>query len=114
MYHLPLYGLLELNKSESISLFSTADGSHSVHSGQLVLPITLLTEPVAESAHVFIDHGLGFVKSENKPVAVLETGFGTGLNAFMTLLEAEKPGLSVYYCALEIYPLDPVTATALN
>ncbi|MFM7154474.1 MAG: tRNA (5-methylaminomethyl-2-thiouridine)(34)-methyltransferase MnmD [Bacteroidota bacterium] len=106
--------VMELNKSESISLFSTADGSHSVHSGQFGVTYHSAHGAVTESAHVFIDHGLGFVKSENKPVAVLETGFGTGLNAFMTLLEAEKPGLSVYYCTLEIYPLDPVTATALN
>lgn len=109
-----LCSVMELNKSESISLLSTADGSHSVYSGQFGVTYHSAHGAVTESSHVFLEHGLGFVKFENKPVAVLETGFGTGLNAFMTLLEAGKAGIEVHYCGLEIYPLDLKAAAALN
>lgn len=106
--------VMESNQSESISLVSTADGSHSAHSALFGVTYHSTHGAITESGHVFIEHGLGFVKSADKPLSVLETGFGTGLNAFMTLLEAEKSGLNVHYCGLEIYPIDSTTAARLN
>lgn len=57
-----------------------------------------------ESQHIFIDMGL-----KASPVAsprILEIGFGTGLNAWLTLEEAERSRRNVHYTGLELYPLD--------
>jgi len=105
---------MEFNKPELISVFHTSDGSHSVLSGRFGVAYHSTHGAVTESGHVFIEHGLRFVISGNKPISVLETGFGTGLNAFMTLLEAEKSDTPVHYCTLELFPLGPELAAELN
>ena len=51
------------------------------------------------------------MKSEIK---VLEIGFGTGLNAFLTLLEAERTGRKIDYTTLEFYPHLIIDAEKLN
>ncbi len=55
---------------------------------------------IQESNHVFIKHGLNHVYSEldseaHENLSILEIGFGTGLNAFITMLEAEKLKLKI-------------------
>jgi tRNA U34 5-methylaminomethyl-2-thiouridine-forming methyltransferase MnmC len=45
---------------------------------------------------------------------VLEVGFGTGLNALLTLIEAEKPQKEVSYSAIEAFPLDIKLVEKLN
>lgn len=45
---------------------------------------------------------------------MLEIGFGTGLNALLTLLEANKRQLSIHYEAVEAYPVPPEEAKLLN
>lgn len=56
-----------------------------------------------ESLHIFIHMGLRAV-SANSP-RVLEIGFGTGLNALLTLEAAEADKRSVHYTGIELYPL---------
>lgn len=57
-----------------------------------------------ESRHIFIDMGL---KASLAPYPhILEIGFGTGLNAWLTLEEAERAGRKVHYTGLELYPLE--------
>lgn len=56
-----------------------------------------------ESQHIFIDMGL---KASTAPFPrVLEIGFGTGLNAWLTLKEADRSRREVHYTGLELYPL---------
>ena len=57
-----------------------------------------------ESQHIFIDMGLK-ASSATTP-HILEIGFGTGLNAWLTLEEAERSGRNVHYTGLEPYPLE--------
>lgn len=57
-----------------------------------------------ESQHIFVDMGLK--ASEALAPRILEVGFGTGLNAWLTLLEAERSGRDVHYTGLELYPLE--------
>ena len=57
-----------------------------------------------ESQHIFINMGLK--ASTATTPHILEIGFGTGLNAWLTLEEAEKSGRNVYYTGLELYPLE--------
>lgn len=56
-----------------------------------------------ESQHIFIDMGLK-ASTATSP-RVLEIGFGTGLNAWLTLKEAERSCREVHYTGLELYPL---------
>ncbi|TVR74182.1 MAG: SAM-dependent methyltransferase [Marinilabiliales bacterium] len=57
-----------------------------------------------ESEHVFIENG--FRKSDKKVVSVFEVGLGTGLNAWLTCLEAEKSDRTVVYHSVELFPLE--------
>lgn len=47
-------------------------------------------------------------------INLLEIGFGTGLNALLTLLEAKKKGINVFYQSLERYPISVEAAQKLN
>ena len=69
-----------------------------------------------EAYHVFIKNGLEEVlKSKNKElITIMEIGFGTGLNAFITLMEAEKLGLQIDYTGIEAYPVSSEELKALN
>ena len=55
-----------------------------------------------ESQHIFINMGL---KASDSPSPhILEIGFGTGLNAFLTLLEARDNERKVVFHTFEKYP----------
>lgn len=58
---------------------------------------------VQEAYHVFIEHGLRLF--QNEEIHILEIGFGTGLNALITLLEAPKQHLKIQYVGVEAYPV---------
>jgi tRNA U34 5-methylaminomethyl-2-thiouridine-forming methyltransferase MnmC len=57
-----------------------------------------------EAEHVFISQGLDQIKTSE--ISILEMGFGTGLNAFLTLYKAMEKDLTVQYYTLEKYPLN--------
>lgn len=57
-----------------------------------------------ESQHIFINMGLK--ASAALSPRILEIGFGTGLNAWLTLEEAERSGRNIHYTGLELYPLE--------
>jgi tRNA U34 5-methylaminomethyl-2-thiouridine-forming methyltransferase MnmC len=57
---------------------------------------------IQEAYHVFIKNGLSLF--EGKPVSILEIGFGTGLNAFITFLESRKYG-QIDYVGVEAFPV---------
>jgi tRNA U34 5-methylaminomethyl-2-thiouridine-forming methyltransferase MnmC len=42
----------------------------------------------------------------DKYVSILEIGFGTGLNAFITFLEAQKNNKEINYVGIEAYPVE--------
>jgi len=67
-----------------------------------------------ESRHVFIRSGLHcfLEKSRQGSVAVLEVGFGTGLNFLLTADDAVKKGLGLDYCGIEAFPLAEETVFA--
>ena len=58
---------------------------------------------IQEAYHVFINHGLCLF--EKTSISILEIGFGTGLNAFITSLEHTKRALNVNYTGVEAYPV---------
>lgn len=97
-----------------VKVFETQDGSHSVFSEKFGVSYHSKYGAVQESRHVFIEEGLFFKALTKKHLRVLEMGFGTGLNAFLAFLEAEKRQLKLEYVAVEAYPLSVEMALELN
>lgn len=93
-------------------LQETADGSHTLFIPEMDEHYHSVNGAVQESRHVFIEAGLH--RQEKKDITVFEVGFGTGLNAYLTLLAAENEDRSVDYFSVELYPLDPALVRALN
>lgn len=67
---------------------------------------------IQESQFIFIKDGLNECKKDE--IHILEMGFGTGLNAFLTMLEAEKTGKKIHYHTVELYPISVEQAKTLN
>jgi tRNA U34 5-methylaminomethyl-2-thiouridine-forming methyltransferase MnmC len=94
----------------------TGDGSHSINIPEMKVTYHSIHGAIQESMHVFIEaglHGSGRLQ-QPEPCSILEVGFGTGLNALLTLIEAEKKRTSIYYVALEPYPLSNEEVHLLN
>ncbi|MGB3547685.1 MAG: tRNA (5-methylaminomethyl-2-thiouridine)(34)-methyltransferase MnmD [Saprospiraceae bacterium] len=98
------------------TLLPTQDGSHTLISDRYGIPYHSRYGAVQESRHVFIKMGLYDLLLRQPPeVRILELGFGTGLNAFLTLLEADRrPELPVFFTSLEDHPVSEETARQLN
>ena len=58
---------------------------------------------IQESEHVFIRSGFDLCKK--KGINVLEMGFGTGLNCYLTMINAQFSDTYVAFYAIEKYPL---------
>ncbi len=67
---------------------------------------------IQEAKHVFIKNGLDLFQS--KPISILEIGFGTGLNALITLLEADNKKQVINYVGVEAYPVEINEIQLLN
>ncbi len=97
-----------------MTLILTQDGSHSVFSETYGVTYHSKFGAVTESAHVFIAAGLRYKAAVQREISILETGFGTGLNALMTWLEAERRNLKVSYLGLEAFPVSEAEAASLD
>jgi tRNA U34 5-methylaminomethyl-2-thiouridine-forming methyltransferase MnmC len=95
-------------------IIKTNDGSHSLISGKFEESYHSKHGAIQETQTVFIEAALNYKASDQKEITILGIGFGTGLNAFMTYLEAKKQGLNVDYTGVEAYPIDLETASELN
>ncbi len=52
--------------------------------------------------------------SDKNPIHILEIGFGTGLNTYLTLVDAEKNNRTIIYHSLERYPIEKEQLEVLN
>ena len=93
-------------------LVITKDGSHTLFLPELNEHYHSIFGAIQESKHVFIKEGLNYLNRKN--ITVFEIGFGTGLNAMLTILEAIQNNFGVDYYAIEKYPLDIKTIYQLN
>lgn len=93
-------------------VITTADGSTTIRLEELDENYHSLHGAIQEACHVFIENGLAMFPEGD--VSVLEIGFGTGLNAFITLLEAKKRKLRVDYTGVEAYPVNSEELRQLN
>lgn len=81
----------------------TEDGSATLFVPELNEHYHSVKGARTESLHIFIDMGLKAVSTTHPQV--LEIGFGTGLNALLTLEAAEADKRPVHYTGIELYPL---------
>ena len=91
-----------------MKLIITEDGSHSIYMKDLHEVYHSRFGAVNESMHVFIEAGFMQPLSTSKVLSgysILEVGFGTGLNAFLTLRQCLEANVQVDYVALEPYPI---------
>ncbi|MBW6497908.1 MAG: tRNA (5-methylaminomethyl-2-thiouridine)(34)-methyltransferase MnmD [Bacteroidales bacterium] len=103
-----------MQKNFQRRIVKTDDGSHTLELVGMDEHYHSTFGAVQESRHVFIQHGLLALSGKNAVVNILEIGFGTGLNALLTLLEAEKAKQQVVYHALEPFPLQREEYELLN
>ena len=93
-------------------IITTNDGSTTIHLPELNESYHSKHGAIQEAYHVFIKNGLSLF--EGKSVSVLEIGFGTGLNSFITYLEAKKSNQNIDYVGVEAYPVIIEEALQMN
>ena len=108
--------------NKNIIVERTNDGSATLYVPDLDEHYHSTNGAVQESQHVYLEAGLihyiniYYKHNEicDKKINVLEFGFGTGLNTFLTALEAEKQKIKILYVALEKFPLSQEITEKLN
>jgi len=93
-------------------IIQTLDGSTTIHLTEWDECYHSKHGAIQEAQHVFIKNGLSLF--QNQKVAILEIGFGTGLNAFITLLEAKKMQQIIDYVGVEAYPISSEEVLKMN
>ena len=97
-------------------LVITKDGSHTVALANMGVTYHSLHGAIQESQHVFIEAGLNYFLDRNpqEQTRILEVGFGTGLNALLSLIVSEQKHRALHYTAIDLYPLDTDFINSLN
>jgi len=90
----------------------TEDGSHTFFVPEMGEHYHSVHGAIQESLHIFINNG--YKKCSYDRISILEIGFGTGLNAFLTLLESDSDNKPVYYESWEAFPLSKEESGILN
>ncbi len=93
-------------------LIETADGSKTLYIADFEEHYHSVHGALSEAQHVFVKYGLKSI-SKTK-LSILEMGFGTGLNAFLTCLENQKLHKKITYTALEAYPISADLASEME
>jgi tRNA U34 5-methylaminomethyl-2-thiouridine-forming methyltransferase MnmC len=97
----------------------TEDGSHTIAIPAMNVTYHSRHGAVQESMHVFIQSGLQYFINNNKPffneaIQIFEQGFGTGLNALLSLHEAIQTDQKISYHTIEPYRVSAGEAAQLN
>ena len=84
-------------------IVQTLDGSTTIYLPEWEENYHSKHGAIQEAKHVFIKNGFNPIHLDK--MSILEIGFGTGLNAFITFLEAKKTKVNVNYVGVEAYPV---------
>ena len=93
-------------------LVITNDGSHSIFNPEVNETYHSKHGAIVEAEYIFIKHGFSAVNK--KTLTILEIGFGTGLNALLTLQKATQKKVTVNYHTMELYPVNKDKYKKLN
>ncbi len=94
----------------------TADGSHTLYIPELDETYHSIHGAIQESMFVYIEQGLNYFaeKEISEKIRIFEVGFGTGLNALLSAIYAEKHHVFLQYECLETSPLGDKEIKKLN
>lgn len=93
-------------------IIQTQDGSTTIHLPEWNESYHSKHGAIQEAYHVFIKNGLSTLDANS--ISVLEIGFGTGLNCFITYLESQKSQKSINYVGVEAYPISLEEVLQMN
>lgn len=99
------------------SIITTADGSKTIRIEAWNEHYHSTHGAIQEANHVFIKHGLLFfleTREIQQPIYILEIGFGTGLNALLTLLKSSETKSRIQYTGVEGFPVAIEEINQLN
>jgi len=97
-----------------VSTLLTADGTTTLVSENFGETYHSRHGALAESNHVFIEHGLSRYSGPSNPIDVLEIGLGTCLNAVLSWHHCEKEKKHLTYTGVEAYPVSIADSQKLN
>jgi len=103
--------------AREVKIITTEDGSHSLFVPELNETYHSFHGAYRESVHVFMLYGLEawYMKNPNRfPIRVFEVGFGTGLNAWLSMVWAEQYKVPLLYHSIEPFPLEKEVYSRLN
>ena len=97
----------------------TDDGSTTIHIPEWNEQYHSTHGAIQEAEHVYLEHGLAFFctsegYAKDSEISILEIGFGTGLNAFLTAIKAQALNLNCNYVGVEGFPISKEELKALN
>lgn len=90
----------------------TADGSKTLFLPEMNEQYHSVNGAITESEYVFIEKGYQFHPSPEPKI--FEVGFGTGLNALLTAIQAAKSQRKTTFYSVEKYPLEDNLISELN
>jgi tRNA U34 5-methylaminomethyl-2-thiouridine-forming methyltransferase MnmC len=92
----------------------TKDGSHSIAIDQINVTYHSRYGAIQESKHVYIEAGLKPLLNQKPCINIFEMGFGTGLNALLTLITAEENNQEIHYETIDESILENQLTEKLN
>jgi tRNA U34 5-methylaminomethyl-2-thiouridine-forming methyltransferase MnmC len=100
-------------------IITTGDGSKTIHIPEWDEQYHSKHGAIQETQHVFLQMGLHHYASQEsfdttQAIAILEMGFGTGLNALLTFFEAQKEKIQIQYTGVEAYPISEEEVSAMD
>lgn len=93
-------------------VITTSDGSKTIQIEEWNEQYHSIHGAVQEAEHVFIKNGLALF--HDREISILEIGFGTGLNALITLIRSNALSLKVHYSGVEAFPVSKDELNQLN
>jgi len=97
---------------EKFNIIKTNDGSNTIFQPEYNETYHSTFGAIQESKHIFIE--TGFLAAKKSELTIFELGFGTGLNAVLTFLEAKKQKKTLCYNTIELFPLSMEVVNRLN
>ena len=91
------------------------DGSHTLRSELFGVTYHSIHGAITEGKVVYIEAGLKYVFDQGlRSINLFEMGFGSGLNALLSLEFAKLNNCHIFYTGIEMYPLATQEYEALN
>jgi len=99
----------------NLSIIKTNDGTDTLFSEAFQSTYHSTHGSFQESQTVFIDSGLVYLREQGlDEIQILEIGFGSGLNALLSLHFFYENKVSISYIGIEKYPISMDVAAQLN